>query len=253
MSNALGTMSSNHPLPPPPETLPSSLLFCALLVLDATAASTLGLLDALLVGLDLAAGHGAHEAAASLEGALEVAGSGLAEQVDLDQVALEGALERDDALDEERVGVLEVEVHDAHHADAHQLGLVQLLELGHVVGVDRRGDGLGLLTAARRRRLHVLEDCHVCKVRNNCQPAAPIRALCPSLRPRTLLLVDLRFHVEVDAEYDQVGHDVCEAHEVQDVRVIKRDALRHLHHHPVKHIKSERRMWPERVTETRTR
>lgn len=94
-----------------------------LLVLDAATASTLSSLDALLVRLDIAALHGAHEARGGLPGAGEVARRRLPEQVHLDEVAFEGALERDDGLDEQRVRVLHVQVHDGHHADAHHLAL----------------------------------------------------------------------------------------------------------------------------------
>lgn len=135
-----------------------------LLLLSATTASLLGELNALLVGLDVAsvgAAHHAAEAAGSLPGTLELAGGGLAEDVDLDEVALEGALEGNDGLDQERVGVVEVEVHDAHHADTHELGLEEAAQLLLVVGVHGGGDDLGLLGAAHGGGLDVLEDGHV--------------------------------------------------------------------------------------------
>jgi len=132
-----------------------------LLVLDATTASALGSLDALLVRLDLAARHGAHHATSRLPWSRQIAGCGLAEEVDLDEVALERALERDDGLDEERVGVLEVDVHDGHHADTHQLRLVQFAELLEVVGLDRGRDELGLFAGTHRGGLDVLDDRHV--------------------------------------------------------------------------------------------
>merc|ERR1711939_1126926 len=47
----------------------------------------------------------------------------------LSQVALERALDGDDALDEQRVRVLEVQVHDGHHADAHELAAPRLAQL----------------------------------------------------------------------------------------------------------------------------
>ena len=136
----------------------------SLLLLGTATASLLGQLDALLVGLDVAgvgAAHHAAEAGGSLPGTLELAGGGLAEDVDLDEVALEGALEGDDGLDQERVGVLEVQVHDAHHADAHELRLEQAAQLRLVVGVHGGGDDLGLLGAAHGGGLDVLEDGHV--------------------------------------------------------------------------------------------
>lgn len=83
--------------------------------------------------------------------------------MDLGKVGLEGALEGDDALDEEGVGVLEVEMHDAHHEDAHHLGAKELLGLGEIVGVDSGGDELALLSGTHRRRLNVLESGEVCE------------------------------------------------------------------------------------------
>lgn len=131
-----------------------------LLLLGTATARSLGSLDSLAVALGGAL-HAAHEASGSLEGPLEVARSGLAEGVDLEEVVLEGALEGDDALDEQRVGVLEVDVHDAHHAHTHHLRPEELLELGGVVGVDGGGDELALLGGAHGCWLDVLEGGHV--------------------------------------------------------------------------------------------
>jgi hypothetical protein len=136
-----------------------------LLLLGATTASLLSKLNALLVGLDVTgvgAAHHAAEAAGSLPGALELANSGSAEEVDLDEVALERALEGDDRLDEEGVGVVEVQVHDTHHADTHELRLEEAAQLLLVVGVDGGGDDLGLLGAAHGGGLDVLHDGHIC-------------------------------------------------------------------------------------------
>lgn len=136
-----------------------------LLLLGTATAGLLGELDALLVGLDVASvgtAHHATEATSGLPGTLELANSGSAEEVNLDEVALESALEGDDGLDEEGVGVVEVKVHDAHHADAHELGLEETAQLLLVVGVDGGGDDLGLLGAAHGGGLNVLHDGHVC-------------------------------------------------------------------------------------------
>ena len=89
----------------------------SLLVLNTTSACLFGGFDAFLVGLDITGTLHAHQTARGLPGSLELANGRLSEQVDLDQVALKGALEGNDGLDEEGVGVLEVEVHDGHHAD----------------------------------------------------------------------------------------------------------------------------------------
>lgn len=133
-----------------------------LLVLDATTSSTLSSLNALLIRLDLTTLHSTHDATSRLPGPRQIASCRLAKEVDLDQVALESALERDDGLDEERVGVLEVEVHKAHHADAHELGLEETAELLEIVGLDGGCDELGLLAGAHRGGLDVLDDGHVC-------------------------------------------------------------------------------------------
>lgn len=139
----------DHPLTP------------TLLLLGTAAAGPLGGLNSLAVALGGAL-HTAHETSGGLEGSLEVTGGGLAQGMDLEEVVLEGALERDDALDQQRVGVLEVEVHNAHHAHTHHLGSEELLELSGVVGVDGGGDELALLGGAHGSRLNVLEGGHVC-------------------------------------------------------------------------------------------
>ena len=142
-----------------------------LLLLGTATAGLLGELDALLVGLDVAgvgATHHATEATSGLPGTLELANSGSAEEVNLDEVALESALEGNDGLDEEGVGVVEVKVHDAHHADTHELGLEETAQLLLVVGVDGGGDDLGLLGAAHGGGLDVLHDGHVCWEEESC-------------------------------------------------------------------------------------
>ena len=179
-----------------------------LLFLASTATAAFGSLDAFLVGLDLAAGHAAKQAGAGLPRPLQVAGSRLTEEVDFDEVGLEHALQRDDALDEQRVRVLEVQVHDAHHANAHELGADQRAPLLLVICLDGRRHALGFLGAAHLRRLDVLDDCHV------------------------LLLVDLELNVEVDTKDNEVGQDVGCADEVEDIWVFKGDLLRQLHHKP---------------------
>jgi hypothetical protein len=132
-----------------------------LLVLCATATSLLCSLNALLVSFNLTTLHSAHEASGCLKWSLELATRWLAEEVDLDQVSLESALDWDDALDEERVCVLKVDVHDGHHADTHELCAEEGLELLLVVGVNGGGDGLWLLGGTHWGWLDVFEDGHV--------------------------------------------------------------------------------------------
>lgn len=206
-----------------------------LLLLGTTTAGLLGELDALLVGLDVAgvgAAHHATEATSGLPGTLELANSGSAEEVDLDEVALESALEGDDGLDEKGVGVVEVKVHDTHHADTHELGLEQTAQLLLVVGVDGGGDNLGLLGAAHRGGLDVLHDGHVCG-RNHVSCIFLSQKITRFLR--TLLLVDLELDVEVDAGDEHVADDVESAHGVKDGRVLEGDLLADLHHHKDDH------------------
>jgi len=83
--------------------------------------------------------------------------------VDLDLVAFECALEGDDRLDQERIGVLEVHVHDGHHSNAHDLRLVESLHLVDVVFVDGGGDELGLFSGSHLGLLDVFEGRHVCR------------------------------------------------------------------------------------------
>jgi hypothetical protein len=138
-----------------------ALELVSLLRLHSTPAGHFCGLNTLLVGLDLAGT--AHQTARCLPGSLELANCRLSEQVNLDQVAFEGALEGDDGLDEERVGVLEVEMHDGHHADTHDLALEQAAELLSVVCVDSSGDGLGLLGRSHGCGLNVLDHGEICQ------------------------------------------------------------------------------------------
>lgn len=133
-----------------------------LLLLSTTTPGLLGSLDTLLVGLDVAGTLHAHETTRCLPGSLELANSGLSEKVHLDKVALKGALEGDDRLDEKRVGVLEVEVHDGHHANTHNLTLEQAAELLTIVCVHSGGDGLGLLGRTHGCGLNVLDHGKIC-------------------------------------------------------------------------------------------
>jgi hypothetical protein len=153
--------------------------------------------------------------------------------MDLDEVALEGALERDDRLDEQWVGVLEVEVHDGHHADAHELGLEEGAELLDIVGLDGGCDEFWLVTGAHRRGLDVLDDSHVwvALVAMFMFSSEDPRnlGLC---RSRTILLVYLRLHVKIDSGDDNVGEHVECAHAVQDIWVLKWHLLRYLHKPP---------------------
>lgn len=121
-------------------------------------------LNASLIGLYLVASSSrqrSHETTSSLERSLEITRSRSTEQVDLDNVALECALERDDALNEQRVGVLEVKVHESHHSTSHQLLLVCLLDSGAVVCVDGGSDKLGLVLRSHLWWLDVFEGGHV--------------------------------------------------------------------------------------------
>lgn len=86
----------------------SEPLVTSLLVLDTTPAGTLGGFNSFLIALRRPALETTHEPGRLLKGTLEITNRRLAEEVDLDQVGLDGALERDDGLDQERVGVLHV-------------------------------------------------------------------------------------------------------------------------------------------------
>lgn len=84
--------------------------------------------------------------------------------MDLDHVVLESALEGDDALDEKRVGVVHVQVHESHHGHTHSLATESGADLLVVVGVDGGGDELALLGGAHGGGLNILEGGEVCKV-----------------------------------------------------------------------------------------
>jgi hypothetical protein len=141
------------------------MLSCYLFILDTAATSLLGRRNSLLVlrRCGSSACQVAQQPRSRLEWSLHVAIGGLAEEVDLDLVALECALERDDRLDQEGVGVLEVQVHDSHHCNSHQLCLVQRFHLIDVVLVDSGGNELGLFGGTHLGLLDVLQGGHVCK------------------------------------------------------------------------------------------
>lgn len=60
-------------------------------------------------------------------------------------------------LDQQRICVLEVDVHDTHHGDAHEHALHRRLPLRHVVLRDSGCHQLRLLAGHGRCGLHVLE------------------------------------------------------------------------------------------------
>lgn len=199
-----------------------------LLLLGTTAASLLSSLDGLLVALGLTVLHGAHEATSSLEGTLELAGGGLAVEVDLDEVALEQTLDGDDALDQQRVGVLHVEVHESHHGNGHELTTEGGAELLDIVGVDGGGDELAFFAGSHGGGLDVFEGGQVCSNVSDslCRP----NRLKIATRLRTLLLVDNALNIQVDDTNEDIATNVDGANNVEHLRVVERNALRHLHH-----------------------
>jgi len=62
-----------------------------------------------------------------------------------------------------------------------------------------------------------------------------MRTVRDHLQWRTLLLVNLHAHVDVDAGDDQVAEDVQPAHAVEDIRIFERHLLARLHHHKDDH------------------
>ena len=136
----------------------------SLLFLSTAPPSPLSSLNTLLIRLNLPTTllQSTKHASRRLPGPLEISGRRLAQQMHLNQVSLKRTLQRDDALDEQRVGVLEVDVHDGHHADAHELRLVEPAQLLLVVGLDGGGDGFRLFGAAHWRGFDVFEDCSIC-------------------------------------------------------------------------------------------
>ena len=89
--------------------------------------------------------------------------------MDLDKIALEGAFEGNDRLDEEWIGVFEIHVHDSHHPNTHELGLEQPTKLLEVVRVYGCGYELGLFGATHGRWLNIFKGGKVfpgCRQRN---------------------------------------------------------------------------------------
>ena len=118
--------------------------------------------NTLLVGFRLRVWVQAHEPASCLPWSLEVSDRRLPKQVYLDEVDLQSALQWNYALNEERVRVFEVEVHDAHHPNTRQLALPQRSKLGHVIRVNGGGDQLRFLGRAHWGGFDVFYRCHIC-------------------------------------------------------------------------------------------
>lgn len=129
-----------------------------LLFLNTTPPVLLRILNGSLVTLDLTL---VQEAVRGLEWACEVTSSGFSKDVDLDQIRFQSTLEGDDRLNQKRVGVLEVQVHHAHHTNTHQLSLEQLAQLPLVVLHVGGSYRTGLLVATERSGLHVLQRSHI--------------------------------------------------------------------------------------------
>lgn len=140
------------------------LLFINLLLLDSSGSGGLGGRNGLLVGLDVSTAHsGTAKHGGSLEGSLEIANGGLAKDVDLHNVLLNGRLDGHDGLQQKRVGVLHVNVHEAHHGNTGEDSSDGRVDLLDVVLLDGGGDELGLLLAAESvGRLDVFESGEVC-------------------------------------------------------------------------------------------
>ena len=148
--------------------------------------------------------------------------------MDLDKVAFEGAFEWDDGLDEQWIGVFKVDMHDAHHAKTHKLGLEEFTQLRKVVGFDGSSDKFGLLAGTHRGRFDILDNGHICTELAVCRELRQCIAL-RSCVSRTVLFVDLSLDIEVDAQDDHVGEDVKGAHAIENVWVIEGDLLGDLH------------------------
>ncbi len=154
--------------------------------------------------------------------------------MDLDLVGLECALQWDDGLDDERVGVLEVEMHHAHHAHAHELCLVESFYLVAIVFVNGGGDELGLFGGTHGGRLNVFEGCEVCAIvmLDIFQYAQYMRNSDLGIgTAQTLLLVNHELGVAINGDNDDVRQDINDADYHQDIRIFHGDLFRDLHHH----------------------
>lgn len=197
-----------------------------LVLLDAPAVIPLRILNRRLIRLDLSRGH-SQEALRGLPRPCKIARSRLAKDVDLDQIGLERALDRNNRLDQQRVLVLEPQVHHDHHADAHQLRLELVAQLCAVVLLHRRGDGLGLLAGAERCGLDVFEGGQIYSIPTVSMNTVPFLSL-EGGKP-TLLLIDYRLHVEIQPKDKYVRRNVQTANPKQDVRVVEWHLLGQLH------------------------
>lgn len=144
--------------------------------------------------------------------------------MNLDEVGLKGTLERNDGLDKERVGVLEVQVHNTHHADTHQLAAELLAQLTVIVIHVGGGNGLGVLGATHLSRFDVLQGGHVC--------GRVSLGQCSTRSVRhTLLSIDFVLGVQGHSQNNDVRKDVASAHQHENLRILKGNLLGQLHHH----------------------
>src|SRR2546430_11097777 len=113
---------------------PSKRIF--LLLLDTSLPASLRRFNTLLVSFNLALLHAPKQTSTCFPRPLEVSLGRFSQEVDLGQLRLKNTLQWDDALDEQGIRVLEIQVHDTHHADAHELGPDQGTQLLVVVRLD---------------------------------------------------------------------------------------------------------------------
>lgn len=202
-----------------------------LLILHAPRPRLLRHLHTFLIRLRVPLPH-PHQPPRRLPRPLQVPHGRFPKQMDLDQVALEGAFERDDALDEEGVGVAQVEMHKGHHADAHELGFPQGAQLRVVVGVDGGGNEFGFVGGAHGGGFDVFEGGEVCVGIGLLGGMCLLRVLCEGWggEVTTFLLVDFLLQVEIHADDEEVRNDVKCAHAHEDLGVVEGDLFGDLHH-----------------------
>ncbi|EEQ38079.1 hypothetical protein CLUG_02201 [Clavispora lusitaniae ATCC 42720] len=190
-------------------TLFTSCRTLKLLFLDSAGTSNLSRVDRSLVGLDVAGGtlQCSQEAWSSLERSLQVARSRLSKQVDLDNVGLQSRLDGGHRSHHQWVGVLHVQVHEAHHGQGGENTLDLSVNSLQVVLLNS-GDNSLRLSSARHwaRRLNVLQ------------------------RGQVVLLVDLHLDIHANAKHNKSARNVAHTDVKQDVWVLKVQAAGHLHH-----------------------
>lgn len=130
----------------------------ARLLILLTRASLLSLLNRSLVGLRTSLSSSTEQTRGSLERTLQVARSRLAPDPDLGHVGFQCVLQWQNRLDDKRVGVSHVEMHESDHSATHQDTASGFGDLGKVVVTAGGGDELARFLRHGVLGVDVLDD-----------------------------------------------------------------------------------------------